>query len=239
MGLREASCYVRRLEALLTNSVKVRIPATGNAIFRGVEAGRDGVRPRPLRMSSSQGVYRMVMQETSYGSMNYNVLASILKATNAIQYGAGVEVGVLYGDTSFHLLNELPTLNLYSVDPYLPYDEPDRTTQHMAKYEADARRKLSQFGARSIMMKCTSVEAAPAITDGSLDFVFIDAQHTYEACKEDIETWFPKVRPGGFITGHDYRWDGVNRAVTEFAEKMNYRGLFTPQSSDLWLFRKN
>ena len=180
----------------------------------------------------------MLMQETAYGSMNYNVLASILKATNAIHYGSGAEIGVLYGDTSFHLLNEIPNLNLYSVDPYLPYDEPDRTAQHMEKYEADARSRLSQFGARSIMMKCTSIEAAPAITDKSLDFVFIDAQHTYEACKEDIETWFPKVRPGGLITGHDYRWHGVNQAVTEFAERMNYRGLFTPQSSDIWIFRK-
>ena len=50
----------------------------------------------------------MVMQETTYGSMNYNVLASILKATNTIQYGSGAEIGVLYGDTSFHLLNEIP-----------------------------------------------------------------------------------------------------------------------------------
>ena len=200
--------------------------------------GRHGQAVPAVHFDSNGVIPLMLMQETAYGSMNYNVLAGILKATNAIQYGTGAEIGVLYGDTSFHLLNEIPSLNLYSVDPYLPYDEPDRTAEHMAKYEADARRRLSQFGARSIMMKCTSVEAAPVITDESLDFVFIDAQHTYEACKEDIDTWFAKVRPGGFITGHDYRWDGVNRAVTEFAQQMNYRGLFTPQSSDLWLFRK-
>jgi hypothetical protein len=65
------------------------------------------------------------------------------------------------------------------------------------------------------MMKATSVEAAPGITDELLDFVFIDAQHTYEACKEDLETWLRKVRTGGFIRGHDYRWDGVNRVVHE------------------------
>jgi hypothetical protein len=94
------------------------------------------------------------------------------------------------------------------------------------------------FGSRSIMMKATSVEAAPAITDEYLDLVFIDAQHTYEACKEDIETWLPKVRKGGFITRHDYRWDGVNRAVQEFSQEMNYKGLFIPQASDIWLFQK-
>jgi len=180
-----------------------------------------------------------MMQETTFGSMNYNVLASILKSLNIVQYGAGAEVGVLYGDTSFHLLNEIPNLNLYSIDPYLPYDEPERTAQHMEQYERMARDKLSKFGARSIMMKATSVEAAPVITDGSLDFVFIDAQHTYEACREDIETWFPKVRPGGLMTGHDYRWDGVNRAVQEFAKKMRYTGTFTPAASDLWIFKKS
>lgn len=180
----------------------------------------------------------MPMLETTFGSMNYNVLANLLKSLDVIQYGCGAEIGVLYGDTSHHLLNEFPRLNLYSVDPYLAYDEPDRTQPSMDKFEAEARTKLAPFGARSIMMKTTSVQAAPTITDNTLDFVFIDAQHTYEAVKEDIETWFPKVRPGGLITGHDYRWDGVNRAVNEFTTRMSYQGVFTPPSSDVWLFRK-
>ena len=180
----------------------------------------------------------MPMLETTFGSMNYNVLANILKSLDVIQYGCGAEIGVLYGDTSLHLLKEFPRLNLYSVDPYLAYDEPDRTQQKMDQFEAEARGKLAPFGSRAIMMKMTSVEAAPAITDDTLDFVFIDAQHTYEAVKEDIATWFPKVRPGGLITGHDYRWDGVNRAVQEFAYEKGYQGVFTPASSDVWLFKK-
>jgi predicted O-methyltransferase YrrM len=180
----------------------------------------------------------MAMQETPFGSMNYNVLANLLKSLNIVQYGAGAEIGVLYGDTSFHLLNEIPQLNLYSVDPYLPYDEPDRTLQHMLKFESEAKSKLSVFGSRSIMMRQTSIEAAPAITDGSLDFVFIDAQHTYEAVKEDIATWAPKVRQGGLITGHDYRWDGVNRAVNEFAAETGSNGHYTPLASDVWFLVK-
>lgn len=180
----------------------------------------------------------MTMIETPLGSMNYNVLANVLKTFNVIQYGCGAEIGVLYGDTSAYLLQELPDLTLYSVDPYLPYDEPERTEAHMARYEADARQKLSRYGSRSIMMRATSVDAAPVVTDLSLDFVFIDAQHTYEAVREDIATWFPKVRPGGFITGHDYRWDGVHRAVNEFARERRYTGAFTPAASDIWYFRK-
>lgn len=186
-----------------------------------------------------------MMHESTFGipdynmsALNHEVLPRILHSVEAIQIGRGAEIGVLYGDTSFSLLRDLPTLILFSVDPYLPYDEPDRTAQHLAHYENLARQKLSVFGPRSVMVKATSVDAAPTIPNESLDFVFIDAQHTYEACKEDIETWFPKIRRGGFVTGHDYRWDGVTRAVNEFVQAKGYQGYFTPGASDLWLFQK-
>jgi predicted O-methyltransferase YrrM len=182
----------------------------------------------------------MTMTETTVGSMNYNVLCNLLKTGNVIQYGRGAEVGVLYGDTSAYLLKEIPNLTLFSVDPYLPYDEPghDRTAQTLSSYEQVAREKLRQFGDRSQIMKLYSVEAAPKIPDGSLDFVFIDALHTYEAVKEDIAAWFSKIRPGGLLTGHDYRWDGVQRAVHEFQQAVKLPGFFTPPSSDVWFFVK-
>lgn len=58
--------------------------------------------------------------------------------------------------------------------------------------------------------------------DNSLDFVFIDAHHTYEAVTEDINYWYPKVKPGGILAGHDF-WSnkheqytsGVNNAVID------------------------
>ena len=49
-----------------------------------------------------------------------------------------------------------------------------------------------------------SVDVAPEVEDGSLSFVYIDADHSYEAVANDIMLWFPKVRRGGFIGGHDY-----------------------------------
>lgn len=66
-------------------------------------------------------------------------------------------------------------------------------------------------------MKCTSNEAVEKFADGSLDLVYIDANHTYEAVKTDIEAWLPKVRKGGIISWHDYRrrWSGVMNAVDE------------------------
>jgi predicted O-methyltransferase YrrM len=52
-------------------------------------------------------------------------------------------------------------------------------------------------------MVMTSKQAAKAIKDESLDLVFIDGNHGYSAVKEDIELWYPKVRQGGILSGHD------------------------------------
>lgn len=61
-----------------------------------------------------------------------------------------------------------------------------------------------------------SDKAAALYEDASLDFVFIDAGHSYENVSADIKAWMPKVKPGGFIAGHDYgSADGVCRAVNE------------------------
>ena len=52
-------------------------------------------------------------------------------------------------------------------------------------------------------IRMDSVLAAGLYQDNSLDFVFIDACHDYEAVKKDIEAWYPKVKGGGIISGHD------------------------------------
>jgi predicted O-methyltransferase YrrM len=66
-------------------------------------------------------------------------------------------------------------------------------------------------------IKELSWDGAKHYEDKSLDFVFIDAAHDYESVKKDITAWFPKIKEGGTIAGHDYSWcDGVKKAVHEF-----------------------
>ena len=57
-------------------------------------------------------------------------------------------------------------------------------------------------------------EGTPA---NPIDFVFIDGDHSYDACRADIEAWTPFVKPGGVIAFHDFgsRADGVTRAIFE------------------------
>ena len=62
-----------------------------------------------------------------------------------------------------------------------------------------------------------SVAASKLYQDNSVDFVFIDGDHRYEMVLKDIESWFPKVKIGGIIAGHDYAWSkDVRRAVHEY-----------------------
>jgi cephalosporin hydroxylase len=67
-------------------------------------------------------------------------------------------------------------------------------------------------------IQSTSVDASKLYEDKSLDFVFVDANHSYEDVKKDIDSWLPKIKSGGYIGGHDYNansWPGVIRAVNE------------------------
>ena len=89
----------------------------------------------------------------------------------------------------------------------------------------------------------TSVIASSDYADRSLDFVFIDAGHTYENVKEDITSWFPKIKVGGFIAGHDYYidyWPEVVRAVDEFLNlplfKSEQKSIY--ESQYVWCLRK-
>ena len=49
-----------------------------------------------------------------------------------------------------------------------------------------------------------STACAPLYPDGSFDFVYVDARHDYASAMEDIRAWWPKVRRGGILAGHDY-----------------------------------
>ena len=89
-----------------------------------------------------------------------------------------------------------------------------------------ALRHLGINASRWHPIRLPSTKAARCFDDGELDFVFIDAEHSYEAVKADIEAWWRKLRRGGLLIGHDYdpaRFPGVCRAVDEFAEPKQRR----------------
>lgn len=144
--------------------------------------------------------------------------------------GSAVEIGVKRGRYSEQLLERWRGQRLISVDPWRaadPVEYVDRANvpqeEHDRFYE-EAVARLARFGARSEIWRMASLEAALLVGDASIDFVYIDARHDYSSAAADLAAWYPKVRAGGILAGHDYadgrfpQGDfGVKRAVDEFA----------------------
>jgi len=64
----------------------------------------------------------------------------------------------------------------------------------------------------------SSINAVNEFENSSLDFVFLDGDHSYDSVTTDISIWLPKIKPGGILAGHDYHpteWSGVVQAVNE------------------------
>lgn len=148
--------------------------------------------------------------------------------------GSVVEVGTAEGRLAEWLLSRRCDVHLIVVDNWqLPSRQPERyratgdvNTQisdgRMAARPELVRRKLAVFGERVRVIQLPSVDAANSMRDESQAVVFIDADHSREAVTEDIAAWWPKVKPGGWLGGHDYANPdprfrfGVTAAVDEF-----------------------
>jgi len=121
-------------------------------------------------------------------------------------YQAGVEVGVEQGLYSEVLCRENPQAMVYGVDAWRAYrGYRDHVTQSKLDgfYEA-TRDRMAPYGNYRMVRKF-SLEAVRDFENESLDFVYIDGNHTLPFVMNDIIEWARKIRPGGIVSGHDYR----------------------------------
>lgn len=121
-----------------------------------------------------------------------------------LKFTIGAEVGVERGLYSEKLLKANPNLKLFSIDAWEVYgDYRDHMTQEeMNEIYYDAVERLKPYQCK--LVKGYSVEISEQFKDESLDFVYLDANHTFEHVVADIAAWSKKVRVGGIIAGHDY-----------------------------------
>ncbi|MDA1276413.1 MAG: class I SAM-dependent methyltransferase, partial [Verrucomicrobia bacterium] len=151
--------------------------------------------------------------------------------------GTGVEVGVQEGGYSAILLMNWKGTLLYSVDPWREFSMTDYVdVANISQADQDlfyrmTIKRLAPYQSRSVIWRLTSREAAELIPNESLDFCYLDADHSYKGVCEDIRLWHPKVKHGGILAGHDYVPDGtyaagvfgVKGAVDEFVASQTLR----------------
>lgn len=132
----------------------------------------------------------------------------------------GVEIGSYAGESTSVFVNSGVFKKLYCVDPWeMNYDPSDWAGDAgITEAEAEFDRKF-QNNQVVEKLKMKSHDAVQRFADSSLDFIYIDACHQYDAVMQDLADWVPKVKPGGILAGHDYNCPGitgVQRAVDEF-----------------------
>lgn len=148
-----------------------------------------------------------------YEQSRRSVVDRLIKENN-LEFGA--ELGVQSGYLFFHLLDTHPNLILFGVDAWIGNNQ-----AAYAKMKKEVNEKVVDYK-NGMIMNMTTNEAAAKTPDESLDFVFIDADHSYPACKIDMEKWMSKVKVGGYIIGHDCEVSSVRRALEEVFGK-NYQ----------------
>lgn len=88
------------------------------------------------------------------------------------------------------------------------------------------------------IVKGSSFDIHSQYEDESLDFVMIDGDHRYESVVKDIYNWFPKVKIGGILSGHDFGTiESVRIAVADTI--MHKQGFYLDPNSVSWIYRKN
>jgi predicted O-methyltransferase YrrM len=130
----------------------------------------------------------------------------------------------------------MPEMHVNAVDLWKA--QPLRSVEGAETYDTEPHEENLQrlveinqqyLGGRINILRMSTLEASRLVADQTQDFVFIDADHTEEGCRADIEAWTPKIRPGGLICGHDYNWPTVKRAVLATG------GNITRESDNVWL----
>lgn len=152
--------------------------------------------------------------------------------------GSGAEIGVATGGLSAVILKDWKGAKYYMVDLW---KKQDASVYKECQDEQSARGgdrnydgwfrcclDLQERDGRIVIIRDYSVNAATMVDDASLDFAYIDANHDYDPVMADINAWYPKVKPGGLICGHDYadttqdgHWMKVKSAVNDWNKAMN------------------
>jgi hypothetical protein len=183
--------------------------------------------------------------------------------------GKGAEIGTFKGSFSKQILQNWNG-TLFMIDVWRGLhsgyvDSSNHLLQSEKIYE-EAMKNIEGFEDSAIMIRASSEISSQMFQDNSLDFVYIDANHAYDYVVQDITLWFPKVKVGGYICGHDYInldwyndpnylpnkkdkhiWAenyyhgvfGVNPAVDEFCEDYGYELTLTNEWFGTWSVKKS
>lgn len=145
----------------------------------------------------------------SFGDFDRACLQQILTQLNAPKPTI-VELGSWLGTGSTEILIDHVRQyggRLHCVDTWQGSSGVERHSEILASYDVFGSflENVSRFGGAAWVEahRNNSLEASTEFKDASVDMVFVDADHRYDAVRSDLLIWLPKIRPRGIMCGHD------------------------------------
>lgn len=217
-------------------SVKEALSYDMPCVFRKLETYLDGYDNNPLvtYITDDVNVTKRILLEKLTPEFNevpaywfgYSYLYDdiVSKTTEPSEF---VEVGAWMGASSNYMATQIKEagkpIHFTTIDTWKGTDDEDIHQDIVGKFNGDI---FYEFMENTVLsnnkidcIKDTSENAAKLYQNNSIDFIMLDGGHSYEAVTDDIKTWYPKVKPGGIISGDDYGtnvFPGLNRAVDEY-----------------------
>ena len=159
---------------------------------------------------------------------------------NRQNYRNALEVGVFEGKYATYLLENCPQLSITLVDAWdgtgmsIPY-QPELVYSKVISIQEEYGRHRVQIVRESSPMAVMS----PQIENRLFDFIYIDADHSFDAVVKDIQAWWPKLRIGGVLAGHDYNNRGSKRVKKAVDSIFKHVNITQDRCASWWIFKKD
>ncbi|WP_339849178.1 class I SAM-dependent methyltransferase [uncultured Nisaea sp.] len=127
--------------------------------------------------------------------------------------GVAIEIGVAEGVFSSNILEMAKPSNLHLVDPWIHQSRPDYQLDannvddeaNEERYQAVLKKFRAEIESDVVHVhRGFSKDVLPEFDDHAFDWAYVDAMHTRDAVREDLQLVWPKVKPDGLILGHDF-----------------------------------
>lgn len=159
--------------------------------------------------------------------------------------GLLVEVGVLRASNLVALALAFPQMRLIGIDSYEAYTDPLHGNYTVTEMVSTMNREIAErriadsgHSDRIELRVLRSDVAATQIADQSVDFVYLDKNFTESEQFSDVVQWYPKVRQGGVLAGHEAQTPEIIKATQTALRTMGVTAELTIVHDEVWYLLK-
>lgn len=152
---------------------------------------------------------------------------------------SGIEIGTARGEGSYFLLENCPNIKtLHTIDPYKEFVDWIGVIRQevLDKQKEIAQQNFSCWGSRINQIIATSDEAKTSFEDNSMDFLFVDGDHSADNVCKDLHNYYSKVKKNGIIAGSNYKMETVRDGLYKWRAETKNTYPISTTTNNVWFF---